>query len=795
MRKKSLIIGIIAVMAITAFFAGCTTQTENTEAASATPTTPTMEASYPVIETGQVNCYDNADEITCPAKGEAFYGQDAQYSATQFSYVDNGDGTITDLNTGLMWQQSPAGNGLNFDEADDYCDSLDLAGYDDWRMPTTKELFSISDFSEGWPYLDTTYFDLAETGSVSKDEQYWTERYVGTTVEGGSNAAFGVNHGTGHIKAYPAGVSGRMGNYVRAVRGDTYGVNDFSDNGDGTVTDRATGLMWQQADSSSALDWENALAYADKSTLAGYDDWRLPNVKELQSIVDYAHSPSAGDAADVGPAIDTDYFEVTEIPSGMTDYSPDYGYYWSGTSAYFGGDSPEYYYAWYVAFGTAVGNDGADFHGAGAVRFDTKVEGGAAGEGGERYYNYVRLVRDSDAETGSISPVGTTTTGVSYPIVDTGQVTCYNTINEITCPAEGEAFYGQDAQYSGNQPAYTLSGDQLTVYDSVTGLTWQRSPDTNGDGEILADDKLTLSETQEYPDTLNAENFGGYSDWRLPTIKEQYSLIIFSGRDPSGVEGTDTSSLTPFIDTDYFRFAYGDTDANERIIDSQYASDTLYVYEESLLFGVNFADGRIKGYGLSMPGGREKTFFVTCVRGNPDYGINDFTDNGDGTITDAATGLIWSQADSGTGMNWKDALTWVQTKNSENYLGYSDWRLPNVKELQSIVDYTRSPDTTDSAAIDPLFACTAITNEAGETDYPYFWSGTTHATSNGNGGFASYVCFGRAMGYMDGVWQDVHGAGAQKSDPKSGDVSEYPEGHGPQGDAVRIDNFVRLVRG
>ena len=49
-----------------------------------------------------------------------------------------------------------------------------------------------------------------------------------------------------------------------------------------------------------------------------------------------------------------------------------------------------------------------------------------------------------------------------------------------------------------------------------------------------------------------------------------------------------------------------------------------------MLFGVNFADGRIKGYGLAMPGGAAKTFFVHCVRGNTSYGINSFVDNGDG---------------------------------------------------------------------------------------------------------------------------------------------------------------------
>lgn len=359
-------------------------------------TDPDISSTYQVVDTGQTKCYDDQGaEITCPLSGEYFAGQDAQYDGNQFNYVDNGDGTVTDNTTGLTWQQSPENIGWSYEGAETYCDDLVLAGYDDWRMPTLKELFSISDFSKGWPYLDTTYYNLAGD-TVSKDEQYWAEPYVGTTVEGQENAAFGVNHGTGHIKAYPAGVFGPMGNYVRAVRGNSYGTNDFVDNGDGTITDRSTGLMWQQADSGEGMDWTTALAYAENSIDAGYDDWRLPNVKELQSIVDYTHSPSASVTANLGPAIDTDFFQITELPSETTNYDADYGYFWSSTSAYFGGDSLEYYYAWYVAFGTAVGESGDDFHGAGAVRFDTKVEGGPLGEGGERYYNYVRLVRDVD---------------------------------------------------------------------------------------------------------------------------------------------------------------------------------------------------------------------------------------------------------------------------------------------------------------------------------------------------------------------------------------------------------------
>ena len=280
--------------------------------------------------------------------------------------------------------------------------------------------------------------------------------------------------------------------------------------------------------------------------------------------------------------------------------------------------------------------------------------------------------------------------------------------------------------------------------------------------------------------------------------RNSYSLIEFSGTDPSGYEGTDTSGLIPFIDSDYFDFAYGDTDAGERVIDVQYASDTLYVGNTAddggnTLFGVNFADGRIKGYGLSIHGS-DKTFFLICVRGSTSYGTNDFTDNGDETVTDQATGLMWSRGDSGTGMTWEEALAWVEQKNTGNYLGYDDWRMPNAKELQSIVDYTSSPDTSNYAAIDPIFSVTSITNEAGQSDYPFYWAGSTHVTWNGASGSAVYVAFGRAMGYMDETWVDVHGAGAQRSDPKSGNPSDYPTGHGPQGDAIRIYNYVRCVR-
>ncbi|MBU0490286.1 MAG: DUF1566 domain-containing protein [Chloroflexi bacterium] len=384
----------------------------------------------------------------------------------------------------------------------------------------------------------------------------------------------------------------------------------------------------------------------------------------------------------------------------------------------------------------------------------------------------------------------------TYTVVDTGQTTCYDNNQAIVEPASGAAFYGQDAQHDGNQPSYALSADGLTVHDNVTGLTWTQSPDLNGDGDINVADKLAFSAAQTYPNTLNAQHYGGYNDWRLPTIKELYSLMNFRGTDPSGPS---PSNLTPFIDTTYFAFAYGDEAAGERIIDAQFWSSSAYVGtvfgNQAATFGLNLADGRIKGYPI------DKLNYVYFVRGNPAYGVNDFVANGDGTVTDNATGLMWAQDDSGDGMNWEEALAWVAQKNAENYLGYSDWRLPNAKEMQSLVDYSRAPNATGSAAIDPVFNITSITNEAGQVDYPWFWTSTTHVKSNGRGDAGVYICFGRALGYMHGSWVDVHGAGAQRCDQKGGDFSGYtyvPDGYyfaqAPQGDAVRIYNYVRLVR-
>lgn len=96
-------------------------------------------------------------------------------------------------------------------------------------------------------------------------------------------------------------------------------IADFTDNGDGTITDNDTGLIWMQASADTDSDgtpdemnWESALSYCANLSFAGADDWRLPNNKELQSIVDYG---------EYNPSINTTFFPDTIS-----------AYYWSSTS-------------------------------------------------------------------------------------------------------------------------------------------------------------------------------------------------------------------------------------------------------------------------------------------------------------------------------------------------------------------------------------------------------------------------------------------------------------------------------
>jgi hypothetical protein len=366
---------------------------------------------------------------------------------------------------------------------------------------------------------------------------------------------------------------------------------------------------------------------------------------------------------------------------------------------------------------------------------------------------------------------------LTYKIVHTGVTNAYTDIGKTNIPNIGQPFFGQDANYLQHLPSYT-DNKNGTITDNITGLVWEKEM-----GE-----KMTLQEAQA---KLNLLNSGSIKDWRIPSIKELYSLAIYNGQ----VFGD--QAIKPFIDTNYFKQPKGDITIGEREIDAQTWSSTNYqgltMGKDSSRFGMNFVDGRIKAYPLLNPMNQlPNKLFFRMVRGNTEYGKNYFVDNKDGTVSDLATGLIWQKADARIGMNWEEALQYAQTLT---LAGKLDWRLPSIKELQSIVNYSRCPQTTNTAAIDTIFNTSTIIDPQGNLNYPFYWSATTLLDGPNAGNGAAYVCFGDAQGKnFSGQLVDAHGAGAVRSDPKSGNKANYPQYFGPQGDVLYVYNYVRCVR-
>jgi hypothetical protein len=207
------------------------------------------------------------------------FGEDQDYLINTPSFTNNNNDTITDNVTGLMWQQVDGGE-MTIENAITYCDNLVLGGFSDWRLPTPIESFSIINHQNSNPAINTTYFTLTTAG------YWWTSVFElnSTTKVWCTNAGGGIGN---HPKAETISAGGTKRFHARAVRTfstPTTITNHFTDNGDGTITDNLTQLVWQKIPNTAALTWEQALVYAEGLTIGNSSDWRLSNIKELQSI-------------------------------------------------------------------------------------------------------------------------------------------------------------------------------------------------------------------------------------------------------------------------------------------------------------------------------------------------------------------------------------------------------------------------------------------------------------------------------------------------------------------------------
>jgi hypothetical protein len=261
----------------------------------------------------------------------ATFGEDSDYTINAPSFTDNGNGTITDNNTGLVWQKTDSGE-MTWDAARTGASTLNLAGFTDWRLPTAQEAFSILDHERN-PALNSTYFFNNAGGTPG---YFWTSDlfYGDNTKVWCTNAGGGIGP---HNKTATISAGGTNRHHARYVRGSkpTTG-HHYCNNNDGTVTDLDTGLMWTQVPS-SAQSWANALTYAEGLTTAGYSDWRLPNVKELQSLQDIPRATAS--APTTNPCINRVLFPAATATA-----------YWSSTSVKAGTPTQ----AWLVDFGVTT---------------------------------------------------------------------------------------------------------------------------------------------------------------------------------------------------------------------------------------------------------------------------------------------------------------------------------------------------------------------------------------------------------------------------------------------------------
>jgi len=287
----------------------------------------------------------------------------------------------------------------------------------------------------------------------------------------------------------------------------------------------------------------------------------------------------------------------------------------------------------------------------------------------------------------------------SWPIAHSGVTKCYDNVKEIPCPKPGERFYGQSGNYIINPKSYTKLDDRgndlpddadewFMVRDNVTGLIWEIKQANDGNEDYSnphdADNTYTWYDsnsetnygytgtyndgrnTERFVQQINESNFGGFGDWRLPSIKELASIVDLFRTRPASEFG----DCMIGINEKYFR-------NNMKIYWSSTSNATL----NYKVWGV-FFDCIIKDIIIDKP---LNIHHVRAVRGTIYRSFDHLIMNDDKTVTDTKTGLIWSVDTSEIRLNWEDALKYFETFSLTDN---SDWRLPEREELRSIVDYT-----------------------------------------------------------------------------------------------------------
>ncbi len=289
----------------------------------------------------------------------------------------------------------------------------------------------------------------------------------------------------------------------------------------------------------------------------------------------------------------------------------------------------------------------------------------------------------------------------------TGQNKCYNNSEEITCPSEGADFYGQDAEYSDLCIPKNYTANSETVTDNNTNLIWQRNLPSTYSGCTKgspAGSQCSWQEAINYCDNLT---LAGNSNWRLPNIEELETLINYGRYNPS-------------IDTTIFPNTPG----------NYFWSSSPYVGYSDYAWDVYFGYGSVYSYY------KTDSYYFRCVSGNeykPAGSFTEETKNSKVIVTDSKTNLQWTK-ECVSGKTWQQALSYCETLD---YGSYTDWRLPNINELKTLINRNRYNPVSDF----PDFPGMPLN---------YFWSSSSNVNNT------------------NGAWYVYYGVGVVDSDDKAG---------------------------
>ena len=669
-----------------------------------------------VICTGQTRCGDaEGSLIDCPLEGEELYGQDAHYTARgscipqSYEKVTVGDyEVVDDLNTGLRWYISP--NGGTWEQAVTYCGNLDMSDDRTWRLPTAKELITILDGDASYPALRTAYFTVHESYNA-----YWSSTYFANNKTG-SDEVLIMDVGYGHLQYAAEGKEGI--NSFACVSGDEYGaagtfttstVSDVS-----VVTDSATNLMWQP-EASTSRTWTEAIEYCENLEYAGFDDWRVPNRNELATLLDHSLIAQTGLASSFPNIGGSNFWTST--------YAPTYG----GTNGAFiiemmGGTMMgsleieqnyrasvlcvrsgelEEYQAVITCNETGFApcqdeetgivwspNINTNYYSAGVAQIAQMCRestNGGISQWRAPTIDELRtiLVNSTDLYTGGACKV-------SDECSDIGDEVCYD--SEICETGEKFESIFHDATFiSSGTPTEELNGEEIS---SVWFVNFGNGAIESYDGyelyplpvircvkdESLPDIQFPYTDTESglFWSSISREEFlktgaddycgslneGGYSDWRVPTMEELETLVrnCNEGECESDIYGA------------YSLFADVATLWSSTVTRSQTPTNVENYYNV-----LNF----MTATEMELSSEEIQSYYtkIRCVRSEA-AAPDPLPECGEGTTPclDSETELAWSSKfDS---MGWEDAVSYCEDLEEA---GYTDWRLPTIDEIRTLV--------------------------------------------------------------------------------------------------------------